>query len=107
MSEISKYVIENWDTLPKSYFNEDEVVIIVEYNNSEEGYGHHSYSGAGIDKEGRYYYCFSSGCSCNGSCGIDHKETLKVLEISGEDISSLNPEDINFDYLQVSFSDYD
>lgn len=104
--KIETYVKKNWDTLPKSHFNDDEVVIVQEFSNRHEGYGHHSYSGVGIDKTGEVYYCYSSGCSCSGSCGMDHAKTAKVLPATF-DLSALKAADIDFKSIEVGFSDYD
>lgn len=102
---IQEYVKHNWDGLPKSTFNEDVVVIVQCNHDSDEGWGHHSYDGIGVDKTGTMVWCFSSGCSCKGSCGIEHKNSSKVLEIN-ENLNISNPEDVNYQQLQVSFSDY-
>lgn len=102
---IVAYVQQHWDTLPKSTFNDEEVVIVREDHNNNEGYGHHSYAGFGIDRKGLVYFCFSSGCSCDGSCGLKHQDATKALE-ADEDLSNLNPAEVNFAGLQVEFSDY-
>lgn len=105
--DVLNYVRENYDRLPKSTFNWDEVVIVYEMYNSESGYGNHSYSAYGVDREGRLYLCFSSGCSCNGSCGIDHVPDTKKFEIDPTEFPNFNtPENINFGSLETGFSDY-
>jgi hypothetical protein len=104
---VLEYVKANYESLPKSTFNNDEVVIVHESHNSNEGWGNHSYSGYGVDNEGRLFLCYSSGCSCRGSCGIDHEEDTKKLEIDETDFPNFHaPENINFNALSQSFSDY-
>lgn len=105
MTTIQEYVIANYDTLPKSIFNDEECIIIKENHNDQGGYGHHSYSGIGIDREGHILLCYSSGCSCNGTCGMEHRNEVKVLE-AGFDLSSIQPDEIDFSSISVSFSDY-
>ena len=104
---IQEYVIQNWGTLPKSTFNGDEVVIIKCIRDDDYGYGHHSYEGYGIDKDGHLIWCYSSGCSCDGSCGGDHQLDAKTFETSwSEDFTSIDPLKLDFDALQVDFKDY-
>ena len=64
--DIVEYVQANYDTLGKSSFNGQEIVIVLEIRNDDEGYGNHSYGGVGVDGDGKVFYCFSSGCSCTG-----------------------------------------
>ena len=104
---IQEYVAENWESLPKSTFNGDELVIVSEIKNEDWGYGNHSYSGVGVNKEGKLFWTYSSGCSCNGSCGMDHKSDFKVLEVQeGFKLPTENFEKIDFSWMQVDFSDY-
>lgn len=103
--KIQTYVKNNWKKLPISTFNEEEVVIVQEFNNSNEGWGHHSYAGVGIGEDGAVYYCFSSGCSCNGTCGLTHANTAKVLP-ADFDLSKIDYKTVNFASLQVDFDDY-
>ena len=105
---VLEYVKKNYKKLPKSTFNNEELVLVYELYNSNEGWGNHSYSGYGVDAEGKLYLCYSSGCSCHGSCGIDHEpETQKKFEIDPTDFPNFNtPKEINFSSLESSFSDY-
>lgn len=104
---VLEYVKANWGTLPKSEFNEESVVIVHAMEASNEGWGNHSYSGYGVDKEGKLFLCWSSGCSCRGSCGMDHEPDTKKLEIELTDFPNFNtPEKIDFSSLEVGFSDY-
>jgi len=108
MKGVIAYVTENYDALPKSFFNEDEVVIVLEVRNDDHGYGNHSYEGVGIDRTGKVFWCFSSGCSCDGSCGMQHENDLKKFQV-GEgdfDMDSVDPKEINYAGLQVDFQDY-
>ena len=107
---IVDYVRENYNSLPKSNFNEQEIVVVLEIQHEDYGWGNHSYSGVGVDRDGRIWYCFSSGCSCNGSCGISephgHNTELKKFEVDGNsfDLTDIDPERLQ--HIQVSFSDY-
>ena len=104
--DIIKYVVENYNTLPKSSFDDEECVIVKEICNEDHGYGHHDYEGIGVNSEGKILWCYSSGCSCNGSCGMEHTLTEKVFEVEGFDLSQINPEEVDFERMNVSFSSY-
>jgi hypothetical protein len=69
------YIQRNWDKLPKSTFDGEEVVMVEWVAESDGGYGHHNFEGWGVNKEGKTVWCYSSGCSCNGEAGIDHDHT--------------------------------
>jgi hypothetical protein len=107
---IVDYVRENYDALEKSNFNDQELVVVLTLQDNNEGWGNHSYSGVGVDRDGKIWYCFSSGCSCNGSCGISephgHNTELKKFEVDGQafDLTDIDAEGLQ--HIQVSFSDY-
>jgi hypothetical protein len=103
---IVDYVKENYDLLPKSTFNDEDCVIVKRIRDDDEGWGHHSYEGIGIGRGGQVYWCFSSGCSCNGSCGMDHVQTTKKFEVEGWSLEEIDHKDVNFNDLEVSFDDY-
>lgn len=103
---IVNYVKKYYNKLPKSSFNDEELIIVMEIKNHDMGYSHHSYEGIGIDSEGVIHWCYSSGCSCNGSCDANPTKTFKKLQIEGYDLSKIEPKTVNFENLQVSFSDY-
>ncbi len=103
---ITTYVKRNYDKLPKSTFNKEELVIVKRINHDDGGYGHHWYQGIGVDKHGLLYWCYSSGCSCDGSCGTAHKPTYKTLEVEGFNITDLDWRNIDFKSLEVGFEDY-
>jgi hypothetical protein len=103
---IQTYVKKNYEMLPKSNFNQDELVIVQENCNEDYGYGNHSYDGIGVDCEGKVYWCFSSGCSCDGSCGMTHEKDFKKFLVAGYDLLKIDWKTINFERLQVSYSDY-
>lgn len=98
--KLQTYIKKNWNRLPKSNFNDDVVVIVRCLDDRDEGWGNHYYAGIGIDKDGKVFNCTSSGCSCQGSCGIspvsDEKRAVSGLAF-----------EIDFDSLQVSFHDYE
>ncbi len=105
--KIVNYIKKNWEKLPKSRFNGDEVVIFHCNDDSNGGWGNHSYNGYGVDRTGNVVWCYSSGCSCSGSCGVDHVKDFKTLIIKdNESFESIIPKNVNFESLEVSFSDY-
>lgn len=106
---IVEYVVANYDSLPKSKFDNEECVIVQEKENDNWGYGHHSYEGVGVDKEGKIMWCVSSGCSCNGSAGMSEhsdEKTIKTFIVKGIDLSKIVPKDVDFDSLVVNFESY-
>lgn len=70
--KLETYVKRHWDSLPKSTFDGVEVVIVQGAADWNEGYGNHGYEGWGVNKAGEVVWCYSSGCSCQGNCGVDH-----------------------------------
>lgn len=110
----SEYIMSHWDELPISTFDELQVVIVKCINHSEEGWGHHSYAGYGCTQDGRWVYCYSSGCSCSGGPDYTYMErgsTQKALYMSEQEtIDSLEAQPLltpkEFSDLQVSFSTY-
>jgi hypothetical protein len=104
---IISYVKRNYEKLPKSNFDGQSLVVVKEIENEDYGYGHHSYEGVGIDEEGKVYWLFSSGCSCNASVSVDHREakTPKAL-IAGMEMADVDPKEVDFESLQVSFESY-
>jgi hypothetical protein len=103
---IIDYVVQNYSALPKSTFDGAECVIVKEIHNDDYGYGHHSYEGVGVNAAGAVVWCYSSGCSCDGSCGVEHKNTEKSFVVEGIDLSNIDLDLINLDHLQVEFSSY-
>lgn len=110
---IVTYVKKNYDKLPKSTFNSHEntakpleCVIVKEIQNEDWGYGHHSYEGIGIGRGGEIYWCFSSGCSCEGSCGMDHVPTTKSLQVEEWNLRDIDYNTCDFKNMQVDFANY-
>jgi hypothetical protein len=108
MSKLVDYVVRYYKKLPKSSFNDEEFIVVSEMQNEDMGYGHHSYSGVGVSKDGKVYWLYSSGCSCNGSCGADRVLDLKKFEVERgfEGILDASPKSVDFDSLRVDFRDY-
>ena len=95
---IVDYIVNNWDTLPKSKFDDVIVVIFKELQNWDEGYG--------VDKDGNVTWCYSSGCSCSGTPQTEIKKDLKTFIVdSGIDLN-VDPSTINFKSLEVEFTSY-
>lgn len=105
---ISEFVRVNWDTMVKSSFNSEELVIIKEICNDDQGYGNHAYEGYGVDKEGNLVWAYSSGCSCGGTCGTEHKYQAKTFLIDWlDEFTSIDPYTFNFLSVNpVTFGDY-
>jgi len=105
---ISEFVRVNWDTMVKSSFNSEELVIIKEICNDDQGYGNHAYEGYGVDKEGNLVWAYSSGCSCRGTCGTEHKYQAKTFLIDWlDEFTSIDPYTFNFLSVNpVTFGDY-
>ena len=103
---IVDYIVKNWDTLPKSKFDDVFVVIFTEIKNENWGYGHHDYEGVGVDKDGNVTWCYSSGCSCNGGPSTDIKKDLKVFIVDGGIDLNVDPSTVNWKNLEVEFESY-
>lgn len=105
---LQEYIVKNYNNLPKSTFNDDSCVIFQVIEDRDEGWGHHSYEGYGMTFDGTLVWCFSSGCSCNGSCGMEHKVSYKLLEVPLAFVSAAEKDfkEIDFEKLQVDFKDY-
>jgi len=103
---IVNYIVNNWDNLPKSKFDDVTVVIFKELQNWDGGWGHHTYEGYGVDKDGNVTWCYSSGCSCDGGPSTETKKDLKTFTVnSGIDLN-VDPSTINFNSLEVVFNTY-
>lgn len=105
---LQEYIVKNYNNLPKSTFNDDFCVIFQENRNEDEGWGHHTYEGYGVTADGKLVWCFSSGCSCNGSCEMEHKVSYKLLEVPLAFASAAEEDfkEIDFEKLRVDFKDY-
>lgn len=104
--KINTYIKKNWDKLPKSNFDDLECVIFHCVQDEDYGYGHHNYEGYGADKNGDVFWCYSSGCSCNGSCDTEHKKDLKLFKVGNLELKDFNYKNIDFNSLEVSFNSY-
>lgn len=105
MSKIQDYIKANWNTLPKSSFDEVEVVMFDTVTNEDGGYGHHSYEGYGVLQNGDLVCAHSSGCSCDGSCSTNTVAYYLDKEKSLH-FDNYTPEEIDFGSHEVSFSSY-
>ena len=106
MMNIVNYIVTNWDNLPKSKFDDNHVVIFKEIQNWDGGYGHHSYEGVGVDKDGNVTWCYSSGCSCGGDANTEIKKDLKMFIVNDGIDLNVDPSTINFNDLQVAFDSW-
>lgn len=105
---IKEYVQQNWDNLPKSTFDGDTLVVVKTLKDEDWGYGHHQYEAVAINHDGSVFWCYSSGCSCNGTCGADHKTDTKVFGVGDDafDIDELDPATVNFENEVRHLSSY-
>jgi hypothetical protein len=103
---IVDYIVQNWNTLPKSKFDDVIVVIFKELQNWDEGYGHHSYEGVGVDVDGNVTWCYSSGCSCSGGPSTEIKKDLKVFIVDGGIDLNVDPSTVKWKDLEVEFTSY-
>ena len=110
--DFLSFVRENWENLPKSSFNDEKVVIFRCIEQYDGGWGHHSYTGYGVAKNGDVVYCYSSGCSCNGHAEVDSRgplpteKDLKIFSMADGDVDPFDFSKVDFDSLVVSYSDY-
>ena len=104
--KLHNYVKKNWESLPKSKFDELEVVVVKENYNNEEGWGHHSYEGIAVTKDGKYLWVYSSGCSCNGGPSSNDADIKSLVLADGTEVDDLKPAEIDFEALQVEFTTY-
>lgn len=105
--KVQDYVKRNWERLPKSFFNGEAIVIVETVRDDDYGYGDHSYEGWGVDAEGNTVWAYSSGCSCKGSCTIEHSDAKEVkIFQSSREFKKADWDNFNFEVLQVSFTDY-
>ena len=103
---IVNYIVTNWDNLPKSKFDDVTVVIFKELQNWDVGYGHHTYEGYGVDKDGNVTWCYSSGCSCSGTPQTEIKKDLKTFIVDDGIDLNVDPSTIDFNSLEVEFTTY-
>lgn len=103
---IVDYIKNNWSALPKSKFNDLQVVIFKEVQNWDGGYGHHTYEGYGVDENGDVVWCYSSGCSCGGSVDTEIKKDLKVFTVDGGVDLNVDPTTVNWNSLVAVYDDY-
>lgn len=103
--KITTYIKNNWETLPKSKFDDLELVMFHCVHESEEGWGHHSYEGFGVDKAGSCHWMFSSGCSCSGGPS-ERDMTHKNMIVNDGDILDTDCETVDFNNLKVTYNSY-
>ena len=81
LTEICEYIKNNYSELEKSTIEKKELVIFATGNfDGEYGYGSSDLNSYGVDKEGKLYWAFASGCSCYCSADTEEK-TVKIIEI--------------------------
>lgn len=79
IKKIVAYIKKNYNRLKKSNIDNKELVIFATGDFSGEyGYGSSDLEGWGVDIDGKLYWVYASGCSCNCSAGSD-KKTIKMF----------------------------
>lgn len=104
--KLETYVKRYWSALPKSTFDGVEVVIV----QGNEGLEDHSYEGWGVNEVGEVVWCYSSGCSCEGNCGVDHphEREAKAL-LADKSFASRRKKDwdaVDWASMAVEFNSY-
>jgi hypothetical protein len=81
LKKIIKWIKENYKDLPKSKIDDKELIIFSTGDFSGEyGYGSSDLKSWGVDKDGKFFWAFASGCSCY--CGTDAEEKdIKLFEV--------------------------
>ena len=80
LEKIAKWIKENYSTLPESDIDGKKLVIFATGDFAGEyGYGSSDLDSWGVDDNGRIFWAYASGCSCNCNAGSEEK-TSKVLE---------------------------
>ena len=80
-----KLLKDNYEKLPKSKIDEEEFVIFATGKfEGEYGYGSSDLESYGIDKNGKLYWIYASGCSCHCDTWSEEKD-IKVFEITEKD----------------------
>jgi hypothetical protein len=103
--KIETYIKKNYSKLPKSSFNEIEVVIVQIIKDEDEGWGNHSFEAIGINEKGQILWCYSSGCSYTGDCNAEIKKDIKTF-YADFDLSKLDYKKIDFKDLERHFENY-
>lgn len=81
LKKIASWIKKNYKELPESNIDGKKLVIFATGDFSGEyGYGSSDLESWGVDSEGKLFWAYASGCSCN--CGADTEEkTFKVFEL--------------------------
>lgn len=81
---LAAWVKKNFVELPISNIDGKELVIIATGDfDGEYGYGSSDLESWGIDKDGRLFWAYASGCSCNCGAGTEEK-SFKAFEIDNQ-----------------------
>lgn len=98
LEKLCKWIKENFDSLPISKIGGDskyvdkkwirtdakELVIFATGKfEGEYGFGSSDLESWGVDREGKLFWAFASGCSCSCSSGVEdiNNMTLKLFEV--------------------------
>jgi hypothetical protein len=80
LEQIAEWIKANYKDLPESDIDGKKLVIFATGDFSGEyGYGSSDLNSWGVDVDGKIFWAYASGCSCNCDAGTDEK-TSKVLE---------------------------
>ena len=103
---VIDYIVQNYDSLPESTFDGVPCVIFYCKTDDEMGYGHHIYEAYGVNRGGEVLWCYSSGCSCNGTCGTNHESSTKVFTTTNFNADSFDTASVNFASLEKHLDSY-
>jgi hypothetical protein len=92
--------------MAKVKINDTDYEIMAVKHNSEEGWGHHGFE-AVVKKDDKYYWAYSSGCSCSGTAHTQEidKETIKVIDIDESTAYEIGGES-QYEGEDLEFNDY-
>lgn len=81
ITKIIKWIKDHYSELPESNIDGQKLVIFATGDFSGEyGWGSSDLEGWGVDEDGKLYWAYASGCSCNCGAGTVEK-TVKVFEL--------------------------
>lgn len=90
LKKIISYIKKNYNDLKKSDIDGKELVIFATGDFSGEyGYGSSDLQAWGVDKNGKLFWAFASGCSCLCDAGTKEKD-LKVFEVGEFNLDNTN-----------------
>lgn len=85
INKIANWIKKNYTRLPKSKIEGKELVIFATGDfGGEYGYGSSDLKSYGVDRDGRLFWAYASGCSCNCDAGTEER-TIKLFQVNNLD----------------------